>query len=476
MKNGPTHIHDQIEPLDQAHVRGKFVSRFGFLLAAVGSAVGLGNIWKFPYMAGQNGGGAFILVYLFCIALVGLPALILEFALGRQGQTSPVGCYRKIAPRQPWWLNGLLGVVTAFVILSFYSAVAGWVLRYFITGMTHGYGAYTAETSGPLFIRLIDNVSEPVFYQFIVMALTTLIIYLGVEKGIERASKYLMPFLFFLLLLVVIRSLTLDGAMAGVRFLLHVDFSRLSGKSVLEALGHACFTLSVGMGAMITYASYVGRDVHLGKAGVQVALFDTLIAITAGFAIFPAVFAFGMSPDGGPSLIFVTLPQVFAKMPMGRVVGIIFFFLVFIAALTSAISILEPIVTWMVDDLNFRRHTAATLAGAAVFLVGIPACLSADAGGKLGEWMIPFLGGPVRFFDLLDYLSSKFMLPIGSLILCLFLLFTWDSRAARIEVAGDGGNPDSPWARLWRWCAVSITPIGILVVLIYGIYGLLRAG
>lgn len=474
MSDKPTHFHNQPDPIDQAHVRGKFASQIGFLLAAVGSAIGLGNIWKFPYMLGENGGAAFIIVYLACIALVGLPVLIAEFVIGRRGQTSAIGSYRLIAPGKPWWLNGFLGILAAFVILSFYSAVAGWVLKYFVIGISEGFQGFTAEASGDRFGVIINEVTQPLIYQGIVMALTALIILFGIEKGIERASKILMPLLFVILVLLVIRSITLEGALEGVAFMLKPDFTKLSGAGVLAAMGQAFFTLSIGMGAMITYGSYVGKEINLVRTGAWVAGLDTLIALLAGFVIFPAVFAFGMEPSEGPGLVFVTLPSIFAEMPGGNIFGSAFFFLVFIAALTSAISILEPVVTWFVDDLNVKRYIASLIAGTAVFLVGIPACLSATGAAKLGDFTIPFLGGPVTFFDLLDKLSSQFMLPIGGLVTCLFLLIGWNRKDAIAEAAGAEGRVSSPFLRIWYILAVTVAPLGILAVLINGILALIR--
>lgn len=457
--------HDQLEPIDEHHVRGKFASRLGFVLAAVGSAVGLGNIWRFPYVMGENGGAAFVLVYLACVAFVAMPVLLVEFAIGRRGQTSAVSSFRVIAPGRKWWLNGLLGVITAFVILSFYSAVAGWVLNYFVKGVTAGFGDYTADNSATRFLSLIDGVSTPLIYQFLAMLITGLIIFFGIENGIERISKLFMPLLFAILLLLIIRAVTLEGAGAGVAFMFQPDFGDVNLRTVLSALGLAFFSLSVGMGAMITYASYVSKDVHLGKTAVTVAGLDTLVALVAGLAIFPAVFAFNMEPGAGPALIFITLPQIFAQMPLGAIVGPTFFLLIFIAALTSMISILEPIVTYLVDDLNIRRHAATALSVVAVYLAGIPACLGADAGGKLGHIKLPFLG---KEFGILDYMAemSNILLLLGGLVSCLFVLIAWNKRDVLAEVAGTRGNAHSPMLRVWYVLAVTLAPLGIVAILL----------
>lgn len=466
------HLHDQADPIDEAHVRGKFGSRLGFMLAAVGSAIGLGNIWGFPYKMGTSGGAVFLIVYLVCIIFVAAPAMLVELSLGRHGQTSPVGTYKKIAPGTPWFLNGFMGVMAGFVILSFYSVIAGWVIKYFIVGLGKGFSEFTAEHSEDVLRGLQVGLTEPLVYQALAMILTGVIIYMGIEKGIERAAKYLMPLLFVLLILIVVRSVTLKGAGAGLEFMFKPDFSKLNAQTVTSALSQAFFTLSVGMGAMLTYASYVSKDIHLGRSAIMIAGMDTGVAILAGLAIFPAVFAFGLEASGGPGLIFVTLPQIFAQMGfLGHLVGTAFFFLIFIAALTSMISILEPVVTWLVDDVNLKRHLATGLATTGAFLLGIPACLSASDKGVLGEYTVSLFGNELRFFDLLENLSINLMLPLGGLVACLFLLLGWKKRAAMEEVAGSEGNPDHWAIKLWYYTAITLAPVGIACVLVTWIYG-----
>jgi len=470
MSDRQPHLHDADYPIDQHYVRGKFASQIGFMLAAVGSAIGLGNIWKFPYMVGENGGAAFILIYIVCIAAIGLPVLLVEFAVGRRGQTSAISSYRRIAPGTAWWTNGLLGILSAFVILAFYSAVAGWVLQYMAFGLSGGYSGFTEESAGDIFSGVINE--KPliaVLCQIVVMAITAMILYFGIEKGIERAAKYLMPLLFLLLILLMIRSVTLPGSGEGLAFLFEPEWGKINGKVILAAMGQAFFTLSIGMGAMITYASYVGKEVHLGKMGCYVAGLDTLIAILAGVVIFPAVFAYSIEPGGGPGLIFVTLPRIFAAMPAGTIIGTTFFFLVFIAALTSLISILEPVVTYLVDDMEWGRHKATAIAALAVMVPGIPAALSVGEEGILGEFLIPFLGGSTTFFDVLTKLTDYFLLPIGGLIACLFLLLGWNRRDAVAELAGEKGNPKALILQIWYWFAVTVAPLGVLAVIINGV-------
>lgn len=471
MSDTPRPSHDQVGHPDEHHVRGKFASRLGFMLAAVGSAVGLGNIWLFPYTVGENGGGAFILIYFGCILFVGLPAMLVEFAIGRHGKTSPIGAYRKIAPGTPWWLNGLMGVFAGFVIMSFYSVVAGWVIRYFFVGIFQGFSGFDSAGSGGIFEDFIAGTGGPLCYQFAAIAMTGLIIFFGIENGIERASKYLVPLLGLILLLLVVRSLTLDGGFEGVKFMFQPDFSKIQPKSLVAALGLAAFTLSVGMGAMMTYASYVGDDVHLGRTAVNIAVLDTCVAILAGLAVFPAVFAAKMDPAQGPGLVFVILPQVFAEMPLGRFVGVAFFFLLFVAALTSMISIMEPVVTWLVDDVRLKRHAATLLAGGGIFLVGIPACLSVSGDSLLGGVKIPFLGGATSFFGVLETLTLELMLPLGVMVACIFLLFGWKRLEALKEVAGSsGGHPEHLLLRVWYIVAISVTPIAVFLLLAHTIW------
>ena len=324
--------------------RENFSGKLGIIAAAAGSAIGLGNIWKFPYITGVYGGSAFILVYLFCIALIGIPVMLSEFIVGRNAQKNAVGSFKKIAPGTPWFFTGFIGVIAAYVILSFYGIVAGWTLQYVFLAITNQFSGLTPDQIGGNFGAFISKPGLPIFWQVIFMAVTASVVIGGVKKGIERFSKILMPILLVIIIILVFRSVTLKGASKGLEFLLKPDFSKLTVPAILSALGHAFFSLSLGMGTMITYGSYIKKDENLGQTAIQVTIADTLIALLAGFAIFPAVFAFGIEPSAGPGLVFVTLPNVFNQMPFGAFFALLFFVLLAVAALTSSISILECVV------------------------------------------------------------------------------------------------------------------------------------
>ena len=470
------HPHD-FNHSDAHHVRGTFAGKIGFILAAAGSAVGLGNIWRFPYLTGENGGAAFILVYLICIALVGMPVMLAEFVIGRSTQTNQVAAYKELAPGKPWFLNGAMGLVTGLLILGFYCPVAGWVLDFGVKmtlglfkvkGMTDPqmmeyFGAQTAALTGGTW--------EPLIWMVVIMAMTAGIISFGIESGIERACKVLMPMLIIIMLLLMLRSLTLPGIdenhsmSQGLAFLFKPDWSKITPTAVLEALGQAFFTLSLAMGAMMTYASYVNRDINLSRMVVNITALDTLVALLAGLIIFPAVFAFGLEPSSGPTLIFVTLPTIFAKMHFGRLIGATFFLLVTVAAITSTISLLEPIVTWLVDDHKLNRRPATWLTSLVVILFGIPACLSAGDTSPLAGFKIPFIGGEQTIFGLYDAMTSNLMMPIGGFVICMFIRFGWQRSRIVQETVGTHGRPGFI-IFLWYRVVTIITPILILLVLL----------
>lgn len=321
----------------QDNSRGFWGSRLGFILAASGSAVGLGNVWKFPYITGENGGGAFVLIYLVCILIVGLPIMLCEFTIGRRTNLNPVGAFSMLKPGTPWVLVGYMGVLAGFLILSFYGVVGGWTLAYVVKSITHVVDHFASpQEAGMFFGQFIANTGEILIYHTLFMALCMAIVYRGVHGGIERACDILMPTLVIMLFLLMIRALTLPGAYEGVKFYLYPDFNKISGNSVLLAMGQAFFSLSLGMGCLITYGSYLSPKENLTSCTFYVVLFDTMIALLVGMVIFPAVFAMGLEPEGGPSLVFNVLPAVFASMPFGTLVSIIFFALLTIAAITSA--------------------------------------------------------------------------------------------------------------------------------------------
>ena len=439
--------------------REQWGSKLGFILAASGSAVGLGNIWKFPHMAGENGGGAFTIVYLLCILIVGLPIVIAEFVLGRKTQLSPVGAFEKIAPKSNWKWVGMLGVASAFVILSFYGVVGGWTLKYTLISLTGGFTklAGNPDMSGSLFNSFITGSLAPVIWQIIFMAFTIFVIVQGVKGGIEKWTKIMMPAILVILIVLMIRGLMLPNGMQALEFLFKPKFEDLTASSIVLALGHSFFTLSLGMGTMITYGSYLRRDQNLLSSALWVILLDTLIAMMAGVAIFATVFAMGADPGAGPGLIFVVLPTIFPKIAGGAIWGTLFFFLLFMAALTSAISILEVITAYFIDEKGWARKKATIIFGSVVTIVGAFCSLS------MGSFNITsFLD--MSFFDVMDYLSSKYMLPIGGMLTAVFVLYRWGipNFVAEMVVGMDNQNVNPVFVRILF--AISATVVGFILL------------
>ena len=404
--------------------REQWSSKIAFVLAAAGSAVGLGNIWRFPYVAGENGGAIFLLIYLLCIIAIGYPVMATEVAIGRKSRRNPVGAFKELAPDTPWWLVGALGVFSGFVILSFYSVVAGWSIHYVVEAVR----GFSAETNfQTLFFDHIGNPGLTLVYHAIFMLLTIGIIAFGVVKGIQRVVKVLMPVLMVILVILVIRALTLPGAGEGIEFFLRPELDNFTWGSLSTALGQAFFTLSLGMGAMITYGSYLSDDDNIADAAGQIVGLDTLIAIIAGLAIFPAVFALGGSVTDGPGLAFITLPGVFAQMPLGNFFGFLFFLLLTIAALTSAISLLEVVTAWLTDEKGWERKKAAFLLGGVIFLVGIPPLLGF---GPLEGFNV--IGKDIQ--ELYEWVASDLLLPLGGLFMAIFAGHIWGFRKTAEEI------------------------------------------
>jgi len=403
------------------NVREQWGTRIGFILAASGSAVGIGNIWKYPHMAGQNGGAAFTLVYLVCILVVGLPIVVGEFVLGRKTQLSPVGAYDQIAPGSFWKWIGFLGVASAFVILSFYGVVGGWILKYTFASLTGGFEALVndPEGAGTMFNGIITSTWEPIFWQVIFMGLCTWVIVNGVKGGIEKWSRIMMPLIIFILIILAVRGLTLPNGKEGLAFLFKPRFEDLTASAIVLALGHSFFTLSLGMGTMITYGSYLDKEQDLVGSAIWVILLDTAIAMLAGIAIFTTVFALGANPAEGPGLIFVVLPTVFPQLAGGTIWASLFFVLLFMAALTSAISILEVVTAYFIDQKGWDRARATIIFGTVITVVGVFCSLSLGGGINLTGFL------SMSFFDFMDYLSSKYMLPIGGMFMAIFILYRW---------------------------------------------------
>ena len=401
--------------------REQWGSKLGFILAASGSAVGIGNIWKYPSMAGENGGGAFTIIYLACILIVGLSIVVAEFVIGRKTQLSPVGAFEQLAPNTNWKWVGYLGVAAAFVILSFYGVVGGWILKYIIDSLSGGFSAVSGNTveAGKVFNSFIKSTYSPLLYQIIFMGLCIFVIIKGVKGGIEKWSKIMMPLIVVLLGVLAIRGMTLDGGMEGLNFLFNPRFEDLTASAIVLALGHSFFTVSLGMGTMITYGSYLDKKQNLVTSALWVIFLDTAIAMLAGVAIFTTVFALGANPATGPGLIFVVLPSIFPQLAGGSIWGTMFFILLFMAALTSAISILEVVTAYFIDQKGWSRKKATIQFGSIITISGIFCSLSLGGGINITG----FLG--MSFFDFMDYLSAKYMLPIGGMLTAIFILRKW---------------------------------------------------
>lgn len=398
--------------------RGNFGSKLGVILATAGSAVGLGNVWRFPYMTGQNGGAAFILIYIVCIILLGLPGMMSEFIIGRHSASNAARAYSKMGRGKAWGIVGLMGVITAMIVLGFYAVVAGWCLQYLyasIIGGVHGSPEYVKT----YFQTFASDPVKPALWTVVFILLTHLVVVRGVRNGIEKASKILMPLLFVLLVVLVIASCTLPGAMKGVEFLLKPDFSKVDENVMLEALGQAFFSLSLGTACLCTYASYFGRNTNLLKSAGQIALIDTVIAILAGLMIFPAAFSVGVNPDSGPSLIFITLPnvfqQAFGNAPVAAyVISVLFYALLVLAALTSTISMHEIGTAFFYEEGKMSRKKGAWIETAVCCVIGVVCSLSQGAVEGLGFFGKDFLTN-------CDNLTAQLLMPIGSLVTCLFL-------------------------------------------------------
>jgi NSS family neurotransmitter:Na+ symporter len=434
----------------------QWTSKLGFILAAAGSAIGLGAIWKLPYMTGENGGGVFFLLFIIFTLLIGAPILIAEFTIGRNAQKDAISAYKHIAPGKPWALIGYGGVVASIILLSFFSVVGGWIISYLARSFTGSLSNLTQEEYGEFFNTIISNPYETVIAQLLFMVFTIWVVQGGVSKGIEKANKYMMPSLFILFIILLIRSLTLDGAMEGVKFFLKPDFSALTGETILLALGQSFFALSVGVSVMVTYASYLSKKEDITKSAFSVVGLNIFISLLAGLVIFPAVFALGFSPSSGPGLVFVVLPAVFNEMALGGIFMFIFFILLLFATLTTAFSILEIVVAAMIKGDSAKRKKASWIAGITVFLIGIPSALSF---GVLSDVKIFNLS----IFDLADYLTSNIALPVGALFISLFIGY----QMKRIEVQKEfetGADPGRSLFKLWYFLIRYIVPIMIILV------------
>ena len=445
---------------ERKSIHGQWSTRMMFILAATGSAVGLGNIWKFPYITGENGGGTFVLVYLLCIALIGVPIMMAEIMLGRRGRQSPINTMKTLAEdekrNERWVWLGWMGVVAGFLILSYYSVIAGWALSYVFRTASGAFVGATAEGVSSIFGDLVSDPERLLAWHTIFMVMTTVIVSRGVKNGLETAIRFLMPSLLVLLLMVVAYAMTTGHFMEGVRFMFTPG--EISQEGVLTAMGHAFFTLSLGMGAIMVYGSYLPRNTSIAKATAFIALADTAVALLAGLAIFPIVFANGLTPGEGPGLIFKTLPIAFGQMEAGTLVGTAFFILLSFAAWTSAISIIEPAVAWLVENKGVSRIYAAAWVGLITWILGLGTVFSFNIWSDK-TWSIPYLFEDYTFFDTLDKLTSNVILPLGGLFIAIFVGWLMRESSSRDELKMED------WVyKIWQILLRFVAPIAVIIV------------
>lgn len=440
--------------------RGIWSSKFGFILAAAGSAVGLGNIWRFPYIVGENGGGAFVLIYLVFVLLIGLPYLMAEFALGRAFQLNPVGAINRVKPNSLWRIPGYMGIITSIGVLSFYAVIAGWTFGYifksFSKAPVNGSESFSSFINNPVY--------EIGLFGFFIL-LTAFIVYKGVEAGIEKWSKILMPLLLIIIIVLIVYANLLPGSEKGLEFYLVPDFSKVGLKTILAALGQAFFSLSLGLGLMATFGSYLPKNINILTASIYVVLFDALIAVLGGLIVFPALFAMGESPASGPSLVFIVFPQLFAQMAGGSYVGALFFILLSIAALTSTISMLEVPVSYLVDEKKSQRKSIVWKVALMVFIIGLPSALSQGTVNFFTDFgLIPASLAAPDFLSQMSFFFGDLMLTLGGLLLCIFIGWVWGADKAVDELNQGSGN-FRYFSKVWIILIKYIIPIVVFIIL-----------
>ncbi|SFK60456.1 neurotransmitter:Na+ symporter, NSS family [Halobacillus dabanensis] len=435
--------------------REKWGTKLGFMLAAMGSAVGLGNIWRFSFVAGNNGGGAFLILYLLFVLLIGVPLLLTEVSIGRKAESDVVGSFQKLAPKTPWYLTGFFGVASAFLILGFYAVVAGWAIFYFWNYINGSF--FTSPEAGyeGAFGQFISHTWHPIAWTALFMILTIVIVLSGVKKGIEGANKIFMPLLALILIGLAFFSLSLEGASEGLKFLFQPDWSAFSKPSIyIAALGQAFFSLSLGMGAMLTYGSYLTKENKLPSATLGIGFMDTFFAVISGVVIFPAVFAFGIDPSSGPPLVFITLPSIFEQMPFGGIIGLVFFFALILASLSSSVSILEVPTAYFMRVLGWTRFKTSVLMGSIMFVLGIGVSLG------FGIWSGITPIGDLNILDSMDYVASNILLPLGGLSMAL--LMGWRLKKSEALDATDLKN--GIIGNVWLFIVKYLAPIMIIVI------------
>lgn len=447
--------------------RDSFGSRFGVLVALAGSAIGLGNLWRFPYLVGNNGGAAFIIMYVVFVIFLCLPIMVSEFVIGRRTQANVFGGISRLAPKSAWSLIGILSVAAVIFIMAFYFVVGGWTIEYILKSFSASFLTSDNTALASFFGEFISSPVTPAIMMLVFLGLTALIVVAGIKDGIEKYSKIMMPGLFLLIIILCVRSLTLPGASEGLKFLFSPDFSKLRPDSILAALGQAFFSLSLGMGCMITYGSYIARKENLIHMSFITAGADTLFAILAGIAIMPAVFAFGMPPAQGPGLVFIILPQIFAQMPLGNIFSIAFFIILFVAAITSAISMLEVVVAYFMEELKMTRRAAVVVTCVIVAILG---SLSSLSQGTLKEYTL--FGKSI--FDIFDYTTSNIMLPVGGLFIVLFVGWKMKRSDVLDELTSGGTIPFKRYILdVTMFCIKFLAPVAISFVLLNSI-GLIK--
>ncbi len=462
-------------------IHGQWSSRWAFVLAATGSAVGLGNIWKFPYITGENGGGAFVLVYLVCIAVIGIPIMMAEIMLGRRGRQSPINTMQTLAieaGHNPHWKwLGWLGVVAGFLILSYYSVIAGWSLAYIFRTATGTFTDVTPDGVGSIFGSFLSDSETLLFWHTVFMVMTMLVVARGVASGLEKAVKFLMPSLFIILIILLGYAMNTAAFDEGIRFLFTPDFhallystneagvERLSWNPVLIAMGHAFFTLSLGMGAIMVYGSYLPQNASIAKTTFMIAIADTTVALIAGMVIFPIVFANGLEPGSGPGLIFQTLPLAFGHMPGGVFFGTLFFILLTFAAWSSSISLIEPAVAWLVENRRMDRMQASVIMGITCWLFGLLTVFSFNIWSDVHPLSMFETFRDSTIFDLLDYLTANIMLPLGGLLIAIFSVWIMHEDASIDELNMGSGFTYQVWHFLVRY----VTPIAVIIVFLRAI-------
>lgn len=446
--------------------RATWGSRIGFIFAVAGSAVGLANIWRFPYIVGANGGSAFIIVYLLCLLLIGFPVFIAEILIGRTTQTSPSGAFEKLGGSKKWSWAGKLTILTGFIVSGFYSAVAGWILGYLVEALLGNVSSFKniTETSQH-YTALIQHPFWGVGFHFLFLLLCTMVLYLGVRAGIERGNKIMMPMLFAVLILIVIKGLTMQNSEAALAYLFKPDWSALTPMAFITALGQSFFTLSLGQGTMVTYGSYIGNKDNLLKSCVPVVLMDTLVSLFAAIAVFTIIFSVGLKPDQGPGLIFHTLPLVFSQVTGGYVLAVMFFLLVFLAALTSEISAMEPSIAYLIDERGWKRHHAVLAVGSGAFLLGVPCALSFSV---LKDYT---LFGE-NFLDAIAYLASNILIPVGGFLAVVMVGWIWGAQNAlnALKLGASSLFERHPSLSRYFWfCFKYSAPLLIIIVFLHAL-------